>query len=147
MARNVGAAYFLPSEDEWYKAAFYDPWDPGADGSQAGDPATIDYWLYATLSDIDPMTAVALGAVGPTVIRARATEMFLAGRPFTEQTMREAGATVIDEISPTSDVRGSEDFRRQLARNVFVKFYHEVSEQIRNPNIEIRNKFESRNWK
>ncbi len=25
VARNAGAAFFLPSEDEWYKAAYYDP--------------------------------------------------------------------------------------------------------------------------
>ena len=32
VARNAGAAFFLPSEDEWYKAAYYDPSDPGAPG-------------------------------------------------------------------------------------------------------------------
>ena len=24
--RNSGAAYFIPSENEWYKAAYYKPW-------------------------------------------------------------------------------------------------------------------------
>jgi xanthine dehydrogenase small subunit len=69
--------------------------------------------------------AVAYGAVGPTVLRLRRTEQFLVGQPFTEETMDKAGATAIDEITPISDVRGSKDYRYQLARNVLLKFYHE----------------------
>ena len=42
--RNPGATAFLPSEDEWYKAAYYDPAKPGGAG----------YWLYPTRSDTAP---------------------------------------------------------------------------------------------
>jgi len=52
--RNSKAHYFLPSEDEWYKAAYY---DPNANGGTGG------YWDYATGSDSAP-TAVAGGASG-----------------------------------------------------------------------------------
>jgi hypothetical protein len=41
--RNPSARFFLPTEDEWYKAAFYDP-------SPAGRP-TASYWSYADRSD------------------------------------------------------------------------------------------------
>ena len=41
--RNVGAKWFLPSEDEWYKAAYYK-----CGGTNAG------YWDYATQSDTAP---------------------------------------------------------------------------------------------
>jgi xanthine dehydrogenase small subunit len=68
---------------------------------------------------------IALGAVGPTVIRARRTEAYLRGKPFDELTMQAAGHHALDEISPISDVRGSAEFRRQLTRNVFLKFFHE----------------------
>ena len=68
---------------------------------------------------------VALGAVGPTVVRATATEDFLQGQPFSEATMRRAGEVATGEIAPISDVRGSQDFRYQLTRNVFLRFYHE----------------------
>ena len=47
--RNAGAMVFLPSEDEWYKAAYYDPVNPGADAR-----GTADYWLYPTQSDTAP---------------------------------------------------------------------------------------------
>jgi len=68
---------------------------------------------------------LALGACGPTVIRARRTEDFLRGQPFDEDTMRAAGDVAVSEISPISDVRGSAEFRCQLTRNVLVKFYLE----------------------
>jgi len=41
IARNPGATVFLPSEDEWYKAAYY-------------DPATHAYFKYPTSSDVPP---------------------------------------------------------------------------------------------
>jgi sulfatase modifying factor 1 len=51
ITKNVGAIVYLPSEDEWYKAAYYDP-TPGAGG---GD----NYWLYQTQSDTAPTLASA----------------------------------------------------------------------------------------
>ncbi len=39
--------------------------------------------------------------------------------------MRTAGDIAVSEITPISDVRGSKDYRLQLARNVLLKFYHE----------------------
>jgi xanthine dehydrogenase small subunit len=69
--------------------------------------------------------AVAYGGVAPTVVRLRDTEAFLLGRPFTEETFRLAGDRAAAEIAPLSDVRGSGDYRRQLARNVLLKFFHE----------------------
>lgn len=43
IVRSAGAKYFLPSEDEWYKAAFYK-----GGGTNAG------YWLYPTQGDTAP---------------------------------------------------------------------------------------------
>jgi xanthine dehydrogenase small subunit len=70
--------------------------------------------------------AVAFGAVGPVVIRARRTEAFLRGRTLDEETMRQAGDVAVSEITPISDVRGAADYRYQLTRNVLLKFYHET---------------------
>jgi xanthine dehydrogenase small subunit len=70
--------------------------------------------------------AIALGAVGPTVIRARKTEAFLRGRLFDEETMQLAGDVAIAEIAPISDVRGAADYRYQLTRNILLKFFHET---------------------
>lgn len=64
--RNANAYYFLPSEDEWYKAAYYDPNKNGGTGG---------YWNYATGSDAWP-TAV---AGGTTAGRAVYGQAFSAG--------------------------------------------------------------------
>jgi formylglycine-generating enzyme len=42
--RNAGAKWFLPSEDEWYKAAYFDQ-------KRTGE---IHYWKYTTRSDSPP---------------------------------------------------------------------------------------------
>jgi xanthine dehydrogenase molybdopterin binding subunit/xanthine dehydrogenase small subunit len=70
--------------------------------------------------------AIAYSGVGPTARRLPRTEAFLAGRPFSEATFREAGRRARAEVEPISDVRGSRDFRLQLAENILLKFYHEA---------------------
>lgn len=50
IARNPGAQWYLPSADEWFKAAFYQP-------AALGGPSS-SYWLYATHSNVDPTAAV-----------------------------------------------------------------------------------------
>ena len=59
--RNDNAYYFLPSENEWYKAAYY---DPSLNNDQGG------YWDYATGSDSAP-TAVASGTNSDTAVYAQ----------------------------------------------------------------------------
>lgn len=76
--------------------------------------------------DVIAEAALAFGAVGPTVIRARKTETYLQGRPLDEDTMRAAGDVAIAEIAPISDVRGAADYRYQLTKNVLLKFFHET---------------------
>jgi hypothetical protein len=58
--RNSLAKYFLPSYNEWYKAAFYDPNKLGGAG----------YWNYATGSDSAP-TAVTGGTTAGTAVYAQ----------------------------------------------------------------------------
>lgn len=71
--------------------------------------------------------AIAFTGVGPTVVRLPRAESFLTGRPFAEATFRQAGKIARSEIEPLSDVRGSREFRLQLAENVLAKFYMEES--------------------
>lgn len=54
--RNKDAYYFLPSEDEWYKAAYHQ-----------NDGVTANYWDYATGSNTAP-TAVASGTGAGTAV-------------------------------------------------------------------------------
>lgn len=56
--RNANCVYFLPSENEWYKAAFYDPNKNNGTGG---------YWLYPTGNNNAP-TAVASGIAAGTAV-------------------------------------------------------------------------------
>ena len=51
ITRNAGATWFLTSENEWYKAAYYQP------AAQGGD--ADNYWLYPTASNSAPTIATA----------------------------------------------------------------------------------------
>jgi xanthine dehydrogenase small subunit len=66
---------------------------------------------------------IAYAGVAPTIVRLPRTEKYLVGRPFGESSFREAGRLARSEIEPISDVRGSADFRWQLAENILIKFY------------------------
>ncbi len=87
--------------------------DPGGCGGQTITQARLAY-----------------GGVGPTVMRLPKTQAFLVDQPFTETTMREAGQLARTEITPLSDVRGSADFRLQLAENILVKCYHDLTPEL-----------------
>ncbi|HUP47343.1 MAG TPA: FAD binding domain-containing protein [Thermoanaerobaculia bacterium] len=69
---------------------------------------------------------IAYGGVAPVILRLPKTEQFLAGRPFALETFEQAAPIARDEITPISDVRGSRDFRLQLAGNVLRKFFHDA---------------------
>ena len=71
-------------------------------------------------------TAIAYGAVGPVVLRLPKTEAFLVGKELDNKTMVAAGNIAVGEITPITDVRGGDEYRFQLARNVLLKFLHEV---------------------
>ena len=70
--------------------------------------------------------AIAYGAVGPVVLRLPKTESFLVGKELDNKTMVAAGEIAVGEITPITDVRGGDEYRFQLARNVLLKFLHEV---------------------
>jgi carbon-monoxide dehydrogenase medium subunit len=58
---------------------------------------------------------IALGAVGSTPIRADAAERALIGMKADEATFRDVGALVSEAIEPMSDIRGSADYKRDMA--------------------------------
>jgi xanthine dehydrogenase small subunit len=78
--------------------------------------------------DIITRAFIAYSGVAPTVVRLPGTEAFLQGKVFREETFQQAGQIARREIQPISDVRGSRDFRLQLAENVLPKFYYDCAE-------------------
>jgi len=57
---------------------------------------------------------IVLGCVGPTPVRARRAELLIAGKKLTAEVVAEAGAIASQECSPTSDLRGSEQYKRAI---------------------------------
>jgi len=63
---------------------------------------------------------VAFGSSAPTPLRGRKTEAVLEGRRATPEVVERAAGTAKEEVSPISDIRGSECYRRELV-GAFVK--------------------------
>ena len=81
--------------------------------------------LRVSNSHIEQAT-IAYGGVAPVVMRLPKTESYLAGKSIASDTFEEAGRIARGEVSPISDVRGSRDYRLQLAENILMKFYYDA---------------------
>lgn len=68
---------------------------------------------------------VVYGGVGPTTLRLPKMESYLEGKKFCSSTVEGAKKLLLEEISPISDARGSDRFRKTMALNLFDKFFHE----------------------
>ena len=69
---------------------------------------------------------VALGAVGPTPVRATAVEAALQGQQVTPEAVRAAAEAVADQVDPLADFRGSAEYKRDMA----VVFTRRALEQV-----------------
>ena len=74
---------------------------------------------------------IALGAVAPTTVRARAAERSLEGRLLTDETMREAGRIAATECQPISDVRASARYRSLLVTALVPRALARCAERVR----------------
>jgi carbon-monoxide dehydrogenase medium subunit len=62
---------------------------------------------------------IALGAVGPTPLRAASAEAALVGRAVDASVVDECARLVVDDISPIDDIRCTEQYRREAAGVLF----------------------------
>lgn len=65
------------------------------------------------------------GGVGPMVLRMHRAEAEIRGHLPTLERFHQAARAAREEVTPITDVRGSEAYRRTLAHNVLLKFWHE----------------------
>lgn len=95
------------------------------------DISTFSAAIWMRLKDEQIIDArLAYGGVGPVVIRLRMTESFLRGKPFSDQTFADAQPTVLSEITPIADVRGSADYRNLLGGNILRRFHAEIDGRV-----------------
>lgn len=59
---------------------------------------------------------IALGAVAPIPMRAYKAEQLLVGEKVTEALIDKVGDTVMEEVSPIDDIRGSAEYRRWMSK-------------------------------
>jgi xanthine dehydrogenase FAD-binding subunit len=64
---------------------------------------------------------LALGSVGPRVLRCREAEHFLRGHSLTLDPLTQAAALIRQTVQPISDVRATAEYRRQVAGNLILR--------------------------
>jgi len=69
---------------------------------------------------------VSAGGVAPIPLYLRETSAFLSRKEVTEETIDQAAEIMQSEISPISDVRGSEQYKRLLLRQLFRAHFVEL---------------------
>lgn len=80
------------------------------------DIAQVNVAVVVTAEgDVVRDVRIALGAVAPTAIRATGAEALLEGQRVTPELLRQVGRQVQVEVSPISDWRASEAYRRRMS--------------------------------
>lgn len=79
---------------------------------------------------------VALGGVGPTAKRSEELERLLTNKPWSRQLFESSHAVIDQAIKPLSDVRGSDQFRLQVCKNLMMKFYDDINKEHFNSHSE-----------
>jgi xanthine dehydrogenase small subunit len=69
---------------------------------------------------------VSIGGVAPTPLLLRKTSEFLTGKSFSVESFTAAEDLIQTEIAPISDVRGSAEYKRLLARQLFRAHFVEL---------------------
>ncbi len=69
---------------------------------------------------------VAAGGVAPIPLYLKEASTFLQGKQVNGETIRQANEIMQSEISPISDVRGTETYKRLLLRQLFTAHFYEL---------------------
>jgi xanthine dehydrogenase small subunit len=91
------------------------------------DIASVNTAIYISVENGNIIEAhAAVGGVYEIPRYLHKTSAFLNGKPLTSEVIIEAQDTLQSEISPISDVRGSSDYKRLLARQLFFAHFIEL---------------------
>ena len=100
------------------------PTPPAASGSaylklerKVGDYATAGVAAVITVNDgVCQQAGIGLTNAGPIPVKARTAESFLVGKKLDDETIREAARLASQEAQPSADLRGSEEYKRDMVR-------------------------------
>jgi aerobic carbon-monoxide dehydrogenase medium subunit len=97
-----------------------------------GDFATVGVAVHLALSNGSVERAgIALTAVGPTNLRAAAAEDALAGKPLDDSAIEAAAQLAAEAAEPRGDVRGSEEYKRNVVRVFTARALRRAAEAAR----------------
>ena len=94
----------------------------GEDLAQAG---------IAVLLTQDREYRVAFCALGPVAKRARRVEALLKGKDLSADLIKQARRVIVDEISPITDIRASQEYRTLMAQVMIERALTEVTARLR----------------
>ena len=84
---------------------------------KVGDYATAGVAVAITMSGgVCQQAGIGLTNAGLTPVKATNAEDFLAGKSLDDDTIREAARLAASEAQPTADLRGSEEYKRDMVR-------------------------------
>jgi carbon-monoxide dehydrogenase medium subunit len=72
--------------------------------------------VCSTIVKTDDTYRISCGAVAPTPIRLKETENMLNGKTLTEALVLEASEKAYHEVAPISDLRATEQYRREMVK-------------------------------
>lgn len=100
---------------------------------KVGDYATAGVAVQLTLGDDGVVKAAGIGLtnVNPTPMRAGRSEAALIGKPLTEESIDEAARLASEDCSPSSDLRGSEEYKRAMVAVLIKRMIHEAANRAR----------------
>jgi xanthine dehydrogenase small subunit len=101
-------------------------WKVGTRRAQAISKTVMAVRARINHTRIDSIS-IAVGSVAPTVVRAIETERLLTGSIVNDALINEARRTIAREITPITDLRSTERYRRIVTGNVLVKFLRQFS--------------------
>jgi len=81
----------------------------------------VAVWIHLKENHACEEACLALGAVAPTVIRARSAESLMRGKRLNDDVMRKVGERASEEVQPISDLRASAEYRSEMSRVITVR--------------------------
>jgi carbon-monoxide dehydrogenase medium subunit len=110
---------------------------PGSGGAylklerKVGDFATAAVAAQVTLGPDGTCTRAGIGLtnVGSVAIQARQAEAFCKGKRLDDAVVREAGRLAAGEAEPSEDLRGSEEYKRDLVRVLTARALRRAAER------------------
>ena len=98
---------------------------------RATDLAVVSVAVYLIPDPDDPNQCrnirIVMGSVGSTALRSRRAEDLLKGQAITEPLIEEAARVSAEDAQPTTDINGSEEYKRELVHVLVTRSIREAA--------------------